>query len=83
MLRMPKQYHIMANVTNTGSAPARMYTRRRPQRLRVRSVNSPITGSTMALPAAVTRAGGPSNSQQAMSKSWIIMSRNNPPETLI
>jgi hypothetical protein len=42
---------------------------------------SPIAGSTSTLAAAKTSTGSSSRSQRAMSKSWIIMSRNRPPET--
>ena len=42
---------------------------------------SPIAGSISTLAAAKTSTGSSSRSQRAMSKSWIIISRNRPPET--
>src|SRR5215469_9458290 len=41
---------------------------------------SPIAGSTITLAAANKPTGSSFNSQHAMSRSWIIMSRNIPPE---
>ena len=41
-----------------------------------------IFGSTSASPHANTSTGSSPSSQRAMSKSWIVMSRNMPPETL-
>ena len=42
---------------------------------------SPIAGSISTLAAAKISTGSSPRSQRAMSKSWIIMSRNKPPET--
>ena len=46
------------------------------------SPTAPISGSTRQLALAKTSTGSSPRSQRAMSKSWIIMSRNSPPETL-
>src|SRR5882724_6929978 len=43
----------------------------------------PILGSTRQLALATTSTGSSPSSQRARSKSWIIMSRNRPPETLM
>jgi hypothetical protein len=44
---------------------------------------APMAGSTRLVPTAHTLAGAPPKSQQTMSKSWIAMSRNRPPDTLM
>ena len=43
-------------------------------------VGSPIAGSTITLAVANSSTGSSPDSQQAMSRSWMIMSRNMPPE---
>ncbi len=44
------------------------------------SPRRPISGSTIELPCAVRLTGSCPRIERAMSKSWIIMSRNSPPE---
>jgi hypothetical protein len=44
---------------------------------------APIAGSTIEVPTADTLAGTAPMTHIAMSKSWIIMSRNSPPDTLM
>src|SRR6218665_3853555 len=46
------------------------------------SPSAPMAGSMMLAPSAVTDTGSAAKSQHAMSRSWMAMSRNSPPELL-
>ena len=45
------------------------------------SPSAAISGVMRTLPAAVMATGSSPSTKRARSKSWIIMSRNSPPET--